>query len=43
MWIKSFRGMTNLGLNFYHKFRFEFNGKDKLSFNLINNTDYIDK
>jgi len=43
MWIESFRGMTNLGLNFYHKFRFEFNGKDKLSFNLINNTDHIDK
>jgi len=43
MWIEDFRGMTNLGLNFYHKFRFEFDGKDKLNFKLINNTNYVDK
>ena len=48
MWIDKYRKnkegylVDNMGLNFHHKYRFEFDGKDKLKFSTNSKNDYID-
>jgi len=47
-WIDKYRDikddylLNNLGLNFHHKYRFEFDGKNELKFTVLEDTKYID-
>lgn len=47
-WIDKYRSindnnlLNNLELNFHHKYRFKYDGKDKLEFEILEKTNYID-
>ena len=46
-WIDKYRNISNtnlldnLQLNFHHKYRFKYDGKEKLEFEILENTNYI--
>ena len=48
MWIDKYRYikdnylLNDLNINFHHKYRFKFDGKDKLSFEIVEDSCYID-